>query len=89
MPVEYEHLIVEVGKCSQVHDVPHGVNPIANVRATIRINLRSKEEALEWLELFKASSFLHLVINDSYKDNTMKIIYKVCMVFCHFLFVIF
>lgn len=75
LPPNYSHKIVSVEPLRPYHKMTT-YDESEMLTAEVRVNLKSKEEALKWLEDFKKSSFTDWRVRRNFKENTKCIIYK-------------
>ncbi len=78
LPVNYDYHIVSVEPYQkQPNDL---FDQSSMFTAEVRVNLKSKSEALQWLDDYKTSSYTDWNVRRTYPMDTKCIIFKVCLV---------
>lgn len=77
LPRGYDHKIVAVEPMMPYHKNSDCYDQSEMFTATLRVNLRNKEEACQWVENFKESSFSDWRVRRTHSENTRCIIFKV------------
>jgi len=75
LPPNYSHHIDSIEPIRVYHSKDYDESSM--FEAVVRINLRSKDEALEWLKDFTANSFTDWRVRRCFAGNTKFIVFKV------------
>jgi len=76
LPSQYEYSIEEVEPVHPYHQ-QEDYDQTEMLTATIRLNIKTKEGALQWLENFKTSSSTDWRVRRTYAENTKCLVFKV------------
>lgn len=74
LPSHYDHKIISVEPLKPYHKNTYDQSEM--VHAEVRVNLRSKEAALEWLEDFKQASFTDWRVRRVFPEDSKCLIFK-------------